>query len=161
VSALGSILNEIAGALFDSVLGALRDMYREWQLKKAEAKAASLEAEMEGRRQAHELMEKIRDEVNKVQKVESWEEFKRPSVGRLIIYLAPLLFLAGCCVRQGYNNSQMPILEVEGDPRSELDTSSTPTRNERLLMEYILRLETTIEVYNREAERLNKEREAQ
>lgn len=153
---LGGILKDIAGALFDSIIGGLMDMYREWQLKKAEAKAATLEAQNESRKQAREVLDKVRAEVDTVERPTTWDAFKER--GGVLLLLFGLLFAAGCTVREGYNVSEMPIIEVEGDPRPMLDTSNVPTNNEQLLMEYILKLEAAIRAYNHEARRLNAER---
>jgi hypothetical protein len=152
----GAVIKDIAGALFDSLIGGLMDMYREWQLKKAEARAATLEAQNEARKQAREVLDSVRREVEAVEKPTSWDAFKQR--GGVLLLLFGLLFAAGCTVREGYNVSEMPIIEVEGDPRPVLDTSNVPTTNEQLLMEYILKLEAAIRAYNSEARRLNDER---
>lgn len=71
--------------------------------------------------------------------------------------LLPLVALAGCCTREGFNVSTWPAIEIDADydPRPHLDTSQPPSENERLLMTYIRRLEAAIDSYNRAAEEHN------
>jgi hypothetical protein len=158
-----NILKDVLGAIVEGLLGTLRDWWREQQLKAAEAKAATLEAKIEGHAQAEAITAKIKEAQNQIKPITNWEEaFKRT----LPLLLA--LLLAGCfSIRQGYNVTEMPIIFVPGDEDANangkpdwadpLDTTKPPSPNEVLLLQRVQRLESAVRVYNEEAQRINAE----